>query len=191
MRRGQSATSPIDGPAVERMPGRPILLDEAQNLDRNGLMIVLCHRHRRENSRPGGCAAGVKHTESGWQLHVATPVGHTVYPCARRSAQPGQEYDKQQVAPVCEVGGRAGHRPVGVYPDSRTLEWALRDGPGSCFRQHDWDSPGKPAHPAAHPHHIEPDTRRVAGFGVAFNHFLKPRYGPRTDGLRVTGAKPY
>lgn len=73
--------------------------------------------------------------------------------------------------PACEVGGVLGHRRGGVYVNYRIIEWGLRDRPGSHFRRLDRGSPGRPARTAGHPHQIETDTRRVAGFGVGINRF--------------------
>lgn len=70
-----------------------------------------------------------------------------------------------------------GRQRVGVYANSKTIEWALQDGLASYFWQHNWGSPGRVAHQAAHLHQVEIDQRSVAGVGVDMNHILKPRYG--------------
>jgi hypothetical protein len=70
-----------------------------------------------------------------------------------------------------------GHQRTGVYANSRTIEWALQDGLGSFFWQHNWGSPGGVAHPAVHLHQVEIDARSVGGVGVDFNHILKPSFG--------------
>ena len=53
----------------------------------------------------------------------------------------------------------------------------MQDGLGAYFWQHNWGSPGKVAHPAAHLHQVEIDKRSVGGIGVDINHILKPRFG--------------
>ncbi len=70
-----------------------------------------------------------------------------------------------------------GHQRVGVYANSKTIDWALQDGLGSYFWQHNWGSPKGFTHPAAHLHQVEIDKRNVGGIGVDVNHVLKPRFG--------------
>jgi hypothetical protein len=64
-----------------------------------------------------------------------------------------------------------------VYANSKTIEWAVQDGLGSYFWQHNWGSPGGVAHPAAALHQVEIDKQHVGGVGVDLNHILKPRFG--------------
>ena len=70
-----------------------------------------------------------------------------------------------------------GHQRVGVYANARTIDWALQDGLGSYFWQHNWGSPQGFTHPAAHLHQVEIDKRSVGGIGVDINHILQPRFG--------------
>ena len=101
---------------------------------------------------------------------------------------PTYEQYKSQVAPYLR-GWEAvlGHQRVGVYANSKTIEWALQDGLGTYFWQHNWGSPGKVAHPAAHVHQVEIDKRSVGGVGVDINHILKPAL--RTVGLTLPTGK--
>ncbi len=93
---------------------------------------------------------------------------------------PTYEQYKQQVAPYLK-GWEAvlGKQRVGVYANSKTIEWAVQDGIGTYFWQHNWGgSPGKVAHAAAHLHQVEIDKRSVGGVGgVDINHILKPGFG--------------
>lgn len=70
-----------------------------------------------------------------------------------------------------------GHQRVGVYANSKTIDWALQDGLGAYFWQHGWGSPKGFTHPAAHLHQVEIDARSVGGVGVDLDHVLKPRFG--------------
>ena len=60
-----------------------------------------------------------------------------------------------------------------MYANSKTIDWALQDGLGSWFWQHNWGSPQGYTHPAAHLHQVEIDKRKVAGVGVDLNHILQ------------------
>jgi Domain of unknown function (DUF1906) len=66
---------------------------------------------------------------------------------------------------------------VGVYANSKTIDWAIQDGLGSYFWQHNWGSPAGFTHPAAALHQVEIDKRSVGGVGVDLNHVLKPAFG--------------
>ncbi|GBG39641.1 hypothetical protein NJB14197_38870 [Mycobacterium montefiorense] len=70
-----------------------------------------------------------------------------------------------------------GHQRTGVYANSKTIDWALHDGLGCCFWQHNWGSPKGYAHPAANLHQVEIDKRSVGGVGVDINEILKPQFG--------------
>jgi hypothetical protein len=91
---------------------------------------------------------------------------------------PSYEQYKAQVAPHLRGWESVlGRQRTGVYANSKTIEWAVRDGLGAYFWQHNWGSPKGLAHPAADLHHVEIDRRQVGGAGVDINHILKPRFG--------------
>ena len=162
------------------MLGKPILLPEARDLYQGGMKIVSCYQFGKADTADwlAGEAAGVQHAQRGWQLHIAAggPVGAPIY--ASIDDDPTREQYQRQVAPYLRGWERVlGHQRVGVYANSKTIEWALQDGLGAYFWQHNWGSPGRVAHPAAHLHQVEIDQRKVAGVGVDINHILKPSFG--------------
>ncbi|MEN3219332.1 DUF1906 domain-containing protein [Mycolicibacterium porcinum] len=162
------------------MLGKPILLPEARDLYQNGLKVVSCYQFGKADTADwlGGQNAGIQHAKRGWQLHTAAggSVGAPVY--ASIDDDPSFEQYKRQVAPYLRGWESVlGHQRVGVYANSKTIEWAVQDGLGSYFWQHNWGSPGRVAHPAAHLHQVEIDKRKVGGIGVDVNHILKPRFG--------------
>lgn len=162
------------------MLGKPIQLSEARDLYQNGMKIVSCYQYGKQDTADwlGGQNAGVQHAKRGWQLHVAAggPYGAPIY--ASIDDDPTPEQYKQQVAPYLRGWESViGHQRTGVYANSKTIEWALQDGLGSYFWQHNWGSPGGVAHPAAQLHQVEIDKRNVGGVGVDINHILKPQFG--------------
>ncbi|STZ88003.1 protein exported by TAT pathway [Mycolicibacterium fortuitum] len=167
-------------PGGDWMLGKPIQLPEARDLYQGGLKIVSCYQYGKQETADwlGGQNAGIQHAKRGWQLHSAAggSVGAPIY--ASIDDDPSFDQYKQLVAPYLR-GWEAvlGHQRVGVYANSKTIEWAVQDGLGSYFWQHNWGSPGRVAHPAAHVHQVEIDKRSVGGIGVDINHILKPRYG--------------
>src|SRR6476469_6737558 len=167
-------------PGGQWMLGKPILLPEARDLYQNGLKIVSCYQFGKQDTADwlGGQAAGVAHAKRGWQLHVAAGGSYGAPIYASIDDDPSPEQYKQQVAPYLR-GWEAvlGHQRVGVYANSKTIEWATQDGLGSYFWQHNWGSPGKIAHRAAHIHQVEIDKQSVGGVGVDINHILQRRFG--------------
>jgi hypothetical protein len=167
-------------PGGSWMLGKPIELPEARDLNQNGLKIVSCYQYGKESSADwlGGQSAGVTHAQRGWQLHTAAggPAGAPIY--ASIDDDPSYEQYKQQVAPYLRGWESVlGHQRVGVYANSKTIDWALHDGLGSYFWQHNWGSPPGYTHPAANLHQVEIDKRSVGGVGVDINNICKPQFG--------------
>jgi hypothetical protein len=167
-------------PGGEWMRGKPILLAEARDLYQAGLKIVSNYQYGKQATADwlGGQAAGVTHAKRGWEIHTAAggPVGAPVY--ASIDDNPTYEQYKQQVAPYLRGWESVlGHQRVGLYGNSKTIDWAIGDGLGSWFWQHNWGTPRGFVHPAAHLHQFEIDARTVAGVGVDLNNILKPQFG--------------
>ena len=134
------------------MLGKPIQLPEARDLYQNGLKIVSCYQYGKQDSADwlGGQTAGRRAR----QARLATARrGRRLLRRAdlrldRRRPDSLRQY-QQQVAPYLR-GWEAvlGHQRVGVYANSKTIDWALQDGLGSYFWQHNWGSPkGSPIPP--------------------------------------------
>jgi len=162
------------------MLGKPMQINEARDLHQNGLKIVSCYQYGKEASADwlGGQSAGVQHAKRGWQLHTVAggPANVPIY--ASIDDDPSFEQYQSQVAPYLRGWESVvGHQRTGVYGNSKTIEWALHDGLGSYFWQHNWGSPGGRTHPAAHLHQVEIDKRHVGGVGVDINNICKPQFG--------------
>ncbi len=167
-------------PGGEWMLGKPIQLDEARDLYRDGLKIVSCYQFGKEDTADwlGGEYAGVQHAQRGWQLHVAAGGSYGAPIYASIDDDPSLEQYKQQVAPYLRAWEAVlGHQRVGVYANAKTIDWALQDGLGSYFWQHNWGSPPGFTHPAANLHQVEVNQRSVGGVGVDLNEILKPQFG--------------
>ena len=167
-------------PGGDWMLGKPIQLPEARDLYQNGLKIVSCYQYGKQDTADwlGGQNAGIEHAKRGWQLHVAAggSFGAPIY--ASIDDDPSFDQYKQQEAHYLRGWEtELGHQRVGVYANSKTIDWALQDGLGSYFWQHNWGSPKGFVHPAAHLHQVEIDKRSVGGIGVDVNEVLKPRFG--------------
>jgi hypothetical protein len=162
------------------MLGKPIQVSEARDLSSNGLKIVSCYQFGKGSTADwlGGAGAGLKHAQRGMQLHAAAggPANAPIY--ASIDDDPSYDQYKQQIAPYLRSWESViGHQRTGVYANSKTIDWALHDGLGSYFWQHNWGSPKGYAHPAASLHQVEIDKRSVGGVGVDINEILKPQFG--------------
>ncbi|WP_313673640.1 DUF1906 domain-containing protein [Mycolicibacterium sp.] len=167
-------------PGASWMLGKPMQLAEAEELTEAGLKIVSNYQFGKQDTADwlGGQAAGIKHAQRGLELHTAAGGPATAPIYASIDDNPSFDQYKQQVAPYLraweEVLGKA---RVGVYGNSKTIEWLLQDGIGSWFWQHNWGTPRGFVHPAAHLHQFEIDARKVADVGVDLNNILKPQFG--------------
>lgn len=167
-------------PGADWMLGKPMQPDEARDLQQNGLKIVSCYQFGKQATADwlGGQAAGVEHGQRGLQLHTAAggPDSAPIY--ASIDDNPSYEQYQAQVAPYLRGWESViGHQRTGVYANAKTIEWAVQDGLGSCFWQHNWGSPGGAAHPAANLHQVEIDKRKVGNVGVDINEILTPAFG--------------
>ncbi len=167
-------------PGGQWMLSKPIQLPEARDLYHKGLKIVSCYQYGKQDTADwlGGQAAGAAHAKRGWQLHRAAGGSYGAPIYTSIDDDPSPEQYKHQVAPYLR-GWEAvlGHQRVGVYANSTTIDWALQDGLGTWFWQHNWGSPKGFTHPVAHLHQVEIDKRTVGGVGVDLNNIMKPSFG--------------
>ncbi|MDC9014902.1 DUF1906 domain-containing protein [Mycobacterium marinum] len=162
------------------MLGKPIQIGEARDLVGNGLKVVSCYQYGKGSTSDwlGGAAAGVQHARRGVELHTAAggPPSAPIY--ASVDDNPSYEQYKNQIVPYLRAWESViGHQRTGVYANSKTIDWAVRDGLGSYFWQHNWGSPKGYTHPAANLHQVEIDKRKVGGVGVDINEILTPQFG--------------
>ena len=146
----------------------------------NGLKIVSCYQYGKQDSADwlGGQNAGVAHAKRGWQLHVAAGGSYGGRSTPRSMTIRHMTSTSSKFAPYLR-GWEAvlGHQRVGVYANSKTIEWAVRRGWAPTSGSTTGDRRGRFAHPAAHLHQVEIDKRSVGGVGVDINHILQPRFG--------------
>jgi hypothetical protein len=167
-------------PGASWMLGKPMLLAEARDLYQAGLKIVSNYQYGKADTADwlGGQAAGIKHAKRGVEIHTAAggPASAPIY--VSIDDNPTYEQYKQQVVPYLRAWEEVlDKQRVGIYANSKTIEWALQDGIGSWFWQHNWGTPRGFVHPEAHLHQFEIDAREVAGVGVDLNNILKPQFG--------------
>lgn len=80
-------------------------------------------------------AFGTPDVAGNYPSQPVCPSAAPVYPSF--DDDPTFDQDQRQVAPYPQAWGRVpGHRRPGGYANSNAIEWAIHDGLGSCFRQH-------------------------------------------------------
>ncbi|BBY34885.1 hypothetical protein BST33_17015 [Mycolicibacter minnesotensis] len=167
-------------PGADWMLGKPMQAAEARDLQEGGLAVVSCYQFGKQATADwlGGEAAGVEHATRGAQLHSAAGGPATAPIYASIDDNPSYQQYREQVAPYLRGWQSViGPERTAVYANSPTIEWAVQDGLGSLFWQHNFGSPGRIAHPAANLHQVEIDSRTVDGIGVDVNQILQPQFG--------------
>ena len=167
-------------PGADWMLGKPMLAAEAADLRGSGLAVVSNYQFGKRDTADwlGGADAGVDHARRGARLHTAAggPDDAPIY--VSIDDAPSYEQYRDRVAPYLRAWESViGHDRTGVYANATTIGWALQDGIGRYFWQHNWGSPGGVAHPAANLHQVEIDARKVGDVGVDVNHILTPQFG--------------
>lgn len=162
------------------MLGKPMQVSEARDLNSGGLKIVSCYQYGKGSTSDwlGGGGAGLQHAKRGMELHAAAggPASAPIY--ASIDDDPSLDQYKNQIVPYLRSWESVvGHQRTGIYANSKTIDWALHDGLGAYYWQHNWGSPKGYAHPAAHLHQVEIDKRHIGGVGVDINEILKPQFG--------------
>lgn len=133
-----------------------------------------------------GFDGGVRHATEARRILVAAglPANSIVY--APVDDNPTLDQWNTYIAPFLKGWESvAGHDATGVYCNTWCIDWALEDGVGSKFMQHNWSGGKKDQHPAAHLHQVEIDKRTVGGVGVDLVNICKPDYG-----FAVRGGAP-
>jgi hypothetical protein len=167
-------------PGASWMIGKPMKAEEARELTAAGLKIVSNYQFGKGETSDwlGGEPAGITHGKRGVELHTAAGGPATAPIYASIDDNPSYDQYKQLAAPYLRGWESViGHQRLGVYGNSKVIDWALQDGLGSWFWQHNWGTPQGFVHPAAHLHQFEIDARKVAGVGVDLNNILKAQFG--------------
>jgi hypothetical protein len=167
-------------PGGDWMLGKPIKVTEARDLSGSGLKIVSCYQFGKASSADwlGGAGAGQHHAQRGTQLHAEAggPANAPIY--VSIDDDPSFDQYREHVVPYLRAWESViGNQRTGVYANSKTIDWALHDGLGAYYWQHNWGSPKGYTHPAASLHQVEIDKRSVGGIGVDVNDILKPQFG--------------
>lgn len=179
-------------PGAEWMLGKPVTLEETKDQAANGLKVASIYQFGKEETADWkqGAAGAAVHAPQAIQLHAAAggPKGRPIY-VAIDDNPSWEEYDNQ-IRPYLkafdEILKSQGYT-MGVYANYGTIDWAIQDGLGSYFWQHDWGSNGQ-IHPRVTLHQVAGETENLDGIEVDVNDVYAEDWGQWTPGQADTPA---
>lgn len=165
---------------------KPMTREYCDALKHEGLEIVTNYQYGKGETSDwyGGYDGGVHHATICRDYHFGCggPGNRPLY--APVDSNPSLDDWNRYIAPFLRGWASVvGPEWTGVYCNSRCIEWALEDGVGQWFWQHNWsgDESINGDHPAAHMHQIRIDDDYVSdsqgSVSVDINTILKPDYG--------------
>ncbi|MHA2788431.1 glycoside hydrolase domain-containing protein [Corynebacterium sp. S7] len=168
-------------PDAAWMAGKPVRLAETQDFAANGLSTASVYQFGRETTADWlqGAAGAATHAPQAIALHRAAggPTGRPIYVAI--DDNPTQTQYTNQIRPYLQAFQAAltaaGYQ-TGIYGNWNTIEWAIQDGIGSFFWQHDWGSNGK-IHPRVTIHQKAGWQTRVDGVEVDINNVYAEDWG--------------
>lgn len=176
-------------PGATWMRGKPVTLAETRDFASRGLATASVYQFGRAETADwlGGAAGAAQHAPEAIRLHRAAggPTGRPIYVAIDDNPHRAQ-YDNQ-IRPYLRAFQAAltvaGYQ-MGVYGNYNVIQWAIDDGIGSFFWQHDWGSGGR-IHPRATIHQKAKWTQHIDGIEVDINNVYAADWGqwvPGTSG---------
>ncbi|GAB3938984.1 DUF1906 domain-containing protein [Corynebacterium tapiri] len=181
-------------PGAEWMIGKPVTATETADFAANGLAVASVYQFGKNETADWkqGAAGAAVHAPQAITFHVAAggPTGVPVYVAI--DDNPSREQYDSLIKPYLQAFGialeKAGLK-LGIYGNYNVINWAISDGIGAYFWQHNWGSNGK-IHPHAHLHQIRIDKDKVAGIGVDINNVYREDWGQWTPGKAAHTTAP-
>ncbi|MCK7675875.1 DUF1906 domain-containing protein [Corynebacterium pygosceleis] len=166
------------------MLGKPVTATETLAFRAAGLATASVYQFGRAETADWlrGAAGAAVHAPQAIALHAAAggPTGRPVYVAIDDNPTRAQ-YDGQirpYLGAFDTALGAAGLR-LGVYGNHNVISWALADGLGEFFWQHDWGSGGR-LHPRADLHQVARRTAWISGVQVDVNDVHSRDWGQWT-----------
>lgn len=176
------------------MIGKPVKLSETRDFAAHGLYTASVYQFGKADTADWllGAAGATTHAPQAISLHRAAggPAGVPIYVAI--DDNPTRTQYLNQIKPYLRAFATAlagaGYR-LGVYGNYSTIDWAIADGLGDYYWQHNWGSGGR-IHPQAHLHQVRIDKDTVGGVRVDINHVYKRDWGQWQPGKAGTPAAP-
>ncbi|MDR7328797.1 DUF1906 domain-containing protein [Corynebacterium guangdongense] len=168
-------------PGAEWMIGKPVKLPETQDFANHGLSVASVYQFGKAETADWkqGAAGAAVHAPQAISLHKAAggPTGRPIYVAIDDNPTRWQ-YDNQ-IRPYLQafsVALTAAGYSMGIYGNYNTIDWAIADGLGSFFWQHNWGSNGM-IHPRVTLHQIRIDKDKIDGIGIDINNVYAQDWG--------------
>ena len=180
-------------PGAEWMLGKPVTRQETDAMANLGLKTASVYQFGKEETadwKQGAEGARV-HAPQAIELHRAAggPTGRPIYVAI--DDNPTREQYDNQIRPYLQTFrtllSDAGYS-MGIYGNYNTINWAIQDGLGEFFWQHDWGSEGQ-IHPQVTIHQKAGWQESVGGVTVDVNNVYAKDWGQWAPG-DANGAQP-
>lgn len=173
-------------PGAEWMLGKPVTLTETQAQANAGLKVAFVYQFGRDTTADWkqGAAGAAVHAPQAMAIHAQAggPKGRPIYVAI--DDNPTREQYDSLIKPYLQAFNQAlasqGYS-MGIYGNYSTIDWAIQDGLGSYFWQHDWGSNGK-IHPRTTIHQKAKNQQDIDGITVDVNHVYAADWGQWTPG---------
>lgn len=173
-------------PGANWMLGKPVTLAETTAQALQGLKVASVYQFGRAETADWkqGAAGAATHAPQAIRIHRAAggPNNRPIYVAIDDNPTRWQ-YDNQ-IRPYLQAFDqrlRAEGLILGIYGNYNTIEWAIRDGLGSFFWQHDWGSNGQ-IHPRTTIHQKAGYRATISGVEVDVNNVYAHDWGWWTPG---------
>lgn len=176
------------------MLGKPVSLKETRDFAANGLYTASVYQFGRAETADwlNGAAGAAVHAPQAIALHQAAggPTGVPIYVAI--DDNPTRTQYVNQIKPYLtafKAALAAGGYQMGVYGNYSTIDWAIADGLGTYFWQHNWGSNGQ-THAKAHLHQVRLNKDTVGGVKVDINYVYRANWGQWQPGKVASPTKP-
>ena len=173
-------------PGAEWMLGKPVTLKETRAMASLDLQTASVYQFGRAETADwkAGAAGALEHAPKAISLHLAAggPTQRPIYVAI--DDNPTRDEYVNQIRPYLEgfkIALAAVSLQLGIYANYGTIEWALADGLGEFYWQHDWGSQGK-LHPRAHLHQKAGYRAHIDGIEVDVNNVYAADWGQWSPG---------
>lgn len=173
------------------MKGKPLSKVELDDYKANGLQVGFIWQNMK-NDWTAGYVGGVADARAAQKK--MDELGHSgaVIYCAIDnnladwSAEAIKVWNKTAAEYVKGFQSVLGRERTGIYGNYLVISWAIEDGLGTYYWQHNWTNKDstknggsliKTIHPAAHIHQYEIDIKGVLSVDIDRNRVLKPYFG--------------
>lgn len=166
------------------MTGKPVTARETTAMAALGLQTASVYQFGKGDTADWkrGALGVAEHAPQAIALHTAAggPTGRPIYVAIDDNPTRAQ-YDNQ-IRPYLrafEIALRAAGYQLGIYGNYSTIDWAINDGLGEFFWQHNWGSNGR-VHPRTTLHQIRIDQDKLDGVGIDINNVYAADWGQWT-----------